>query len=444
MEVSFLRKNFGERFIEDPAAALLYVRDASFIEFTNAVLGVVFPENEEEVVELVKWAIKNKTPLYPQGSATSLSGNATATGKGLVVSFEKMTKVEIDPVDGVAVVGPGVKLEELNIELARHGLFFPVDPGSVKSATVGGAIANGAGGMRGAKYGTMKDWVLGLRVVTGRGDLLKLGCRTYKCRNGYDLVRLFVGSEGTLGLVTEATLKLAPMPESAVAVLVYYDELEALVEDVVRVRASRLWPLFAEFLDAPTSALVGLEERNALFLGVEVNADAEDRVLKRIESLLRGGVAQRALGWEGAMKLLEPRRKLFYGQIASAQREGGTLVIEDVAVPISKLPEAVRGLKKIAEKNGVPLLLGGHIGDGNLHPATWYRREEGLGKVEKFLRDMAELVLKLNGTISAEHGIGTLKKELMAMEVGEEVLNYMKELKKVFDPHGILNPGKIL
>ncbi|MGC9050745.1 FAD-binding oxidoreductase [Pyrobaculum sp.] len=442
--MEFLRREFGERFIEDGVTARLYIRDASFIEFSESIAGVVFPVDEEEVVKLVRWAARNKVPLFPQGSATSLSGNASATAKGVVVSFEKMDKVEIDPVDGVAVVGPGVRLEELNVELARHGLFFPVDPGSVKSATVGGAIANGAGGMRGAKYGTMKDWVLGLRVVTGKGDLLRIGCRTYKCRNGYDLVRLFVGSEGTLGLVTEATLKLAPVPESAVAVLAYYDDLETLVEDVVRVRAGRLWPLFAEFLDAPTSAVVGLENRNTLFLGVDVNAGAEERALRRLESLVRGEVAQRALDWGNAMKLLEPRRKLFYGQISSAHKDGGILVIEDVAVPISKLPEAVRGLKKLAERHGLPLLLGGHIGDGNLHPATWYRREEGLGRVEKFLRDMAELVVKLNGTVSAEHGIGVLKKDLIKMELGEEALNYMRELKRVFDPYNILNPGKIL
>ncbi len=439
-----MRREFGERFIEDGVTARLYIRDASFMEFSESIAGVVFPVDEEEVVKLVRWAARNKVPLFPQGSATSLSGNASATAKGVVVSFEKMDRVEVDPVDGVAVVGPGVRLEELNVELARHGLFFPVDPGSVKSATVGGAIANGAGGMRGAKYGTMKDWVLGLRVVTGRGDLLRVGCRTYKCRNGYDLVRLFVGSEGTLGLVTEATLKLAPVPESAVAVLAYYDDLETLVEDVVRVRAGRLWPLFAEFLDAPTSAVVGLENRNALFLGVDVNAGAEERALRRLESLVRGEVAQRALDWGGAMKLLEPRRKLFYGQISTAQRDGGVLVIEDVAVPISKLPEAVRGLKKLAERHGLPLLLGGHIGDGNLHPATWYRRGEGPGRVEKFLRDMAELVVKLNGTVSAEHGIGVLKKDLIKMELGEEALNYMRELKRVFDPYNILNPGKIL
>lgn len=442
MDLGWLRRRFGDRFVEDGAVAALYVRDASFMEFSRSAIGVVFPEEEEEVVELVRWAVENRTPLFPQGCATSLSGNAAATAPGLVVSFERMAKVEVDPVDGVAVVGPGVKLEELNLALARYGLFFPVDPGSVKSATVGGAIANGAGGMRGAKYGTMKDWVLGLRVVTGRGDVLRLGCRTYKCRNGYDLVRLFVGSEGTLGLITEATLKLAPVPESAAAVLAYYRDVETLVEDVVRVRASRVWPLFAEFLDAPTSALVGLEEKNALFIGVDVNAGAEEKVINKLRSLLRGEVALEAAGWEASMRLLEPRRRLFYGQIKAAG--GGVLVIEDVAVPISKLPDAVRGLKAAAARHGVPLLLGGHVGDGNIHPATWYRREEGPARVENFIRDMAELVAKLGGTISAEHGIGVLKRELAKAELGEAALSYMRELKKLFDPYNVLNPGKVL
>ncbi|MEM1571510.1 MAG: FAD-linked oxidase C-terminal domain-containing protein [Pyrobaculum sp.] len=443
MDVGFLRKTFGDRFVEDSSIAALYVHDASFVEGESNVLGVVFPETEGEVVELVRWAIKHKVPLFPQGSATSLSGNAAATARGLVVSFERMTKVEIDPGDGVAVVGPGVRIEELNVELARYGFFFPVDPGSMRSATIGGAIANGAGGMRGAKYGTVKDWVLGLRVVTGRGDVLKVGCKTFKCRNGYDLVRLFVGSEGTLGLITEAVLKLAPVPESAVAVLAYYDDVEPLVEDVVRVRASRIWPLFAEFLDAPTAAVVGLEERDALFLGVDVNTGAEERVLKRLQSIVRGRVASVAVGWSEAMKLLEPRRRLYSAQVHLAQRGGGVLVIEDVAVPISKLPDAVRGLKKLAEKYGVPLLLGGHVGDGNLHPATWFRKEEGPGKAEKFIREMAELVVGLGGTVSAEHGVGTLKKDLIALELGDAVLTYMRELKKVFDPYNILNPGKI-
>lgn len=441
MDLSYLRKEFGDRFVEDWLLASLYVRDASFIEPVSSIVGVVFPLDEREVRKVVEWAIRNKTPLVAQGSATSLSGNAMAATKGVVISFEKMAKVEIDLADGVAVVEPGVRIDELNAELYRHGFFFPVDPGSVKAATIGGAVANGAGGMRGAKYGAMRDWVLGLRVVTGRGDVLKLGCRTYKCRNGYDLTRLFVGSEGTLGLVTEATLKLAPIPESAVAVLTFYNDVETLVEDVVKIRAAGIWPLFAEFTDAPTTSVIGLGEKNALFLGVDTDEGAEEKVLQKVLKALRGEVAQTAYGFEEAMRLLEPRRRLFYGQISAAWREGGTLVIEDVAVPISRLPTAVRKLKELAARHGLPLLLGGHIGDGNLHPAVWHKGE--LAKVEKFVREMATVVIEMGGTISAEHGIGILKKDLLPLEVGDAI-RYMRQLKEVFDPHNILNPGKLL
>jgi len=166
MDLGFVRREFGERFVEDKAVASLYTRDTSMEG--GQVLGVVFPVDEEEV-ELVCWTVKNRVSLFPQGSATSLSGNAAATAPGLVVSFERMTRLEVDAADGVVAAEPGVRLNELNHELARYGLFFPVDPGSVKSATVGGAVANSAGEMGGAKYGAMRDWVLGLRVVTDKG-----------------------------------------------------------------------------------------------------------------------------------------------------------------------------------------------------------------------------------------------------------------------------------
>jgi D-lactate dehydrogenase (cytochrome)/glycolate oxidase len=438
-----LRRLFGDRLIEDPVIAALYSRDASLEPRPAGAIGVVLPESEEEVVELVRWAVRNRAPLYPQGSATSLSGNAAATSPGVVVSFERMARMELRPEDGIAVVEPGVRLEELNAELARHGLFFPVDPGSAMSATVGGLVASGGGGMCGVRYGTVRDWVLGLRVVTGRGDVLKIGCRTLKCRSGYDLVRLFVGSEGTLGLITEAALRLAPLPESAAALLVYYDDVEALAGDVARVRAGRVWPLFAEYLDAEASALVGLERRHALFIGVESPAGAERAALERLEPLLRGEVARRAAGWAAAAVLLEPRRRLFAAQAARAREGGGVLVVEDVAVPPSRLAEAVRGLRAIAERHGLPLIIGGHVGEGNLHPATWCGASEGQ-RLRGFLRDMAALVAGLGGTVSAEHGVGALKRELVALELGERALAYMRELKRVFDPHGILNPGKVV
>jgi D-lactate dehydrogenase (cytochrome)/glycolate oxidase len=445
-----LRKKFGDRFIDDPSFLSLYSREASFEEPSAGPLGVVFPTSEEEVLWLVRWAYETETPIFSQGSATSLSGNTVMTKPGIVVSFERMNKiVEVNPTDSYAAVQPGIRLEELNVELSRYGVFFPVDPGSVRSATVGGAIANGVGGMRGAKYGAMRDWVLGLDVVTGRGDLLKIGCRTLKCRNGYDLVRLVVGSEGTLGLVTEAVLRIAPMPESAAAVLIYYDDLPTLVEDVVRVRAARVWPLFAEFLGPAESREVGLEERYSLFLGVDVNRGAERDMLNRLKGLVRGAVAREALGLDSSMDLLEPRRKLFSAQVALMQRRLGSeglLIIEDIVVPVSKLPEAVRRVVDLAERLEIPLSLGGHVGDGNLHPTTWFRRgdAEGARRARAFIEGLGKIAVGLGGSVSAEHGIGTLKRDLLRMELAPTVLEYMKALKSIFDPKGILNPGKIL
>lgn len=445
-----LRRKFGGRFIDDEAVLSLYSKEASFEEAGAKPLGVLYPVDEGEVQYLVKWAYEEGVPIFAQGSATSLSGNAVPTKRGLVVSFEKMNKIaEVNPTDSYVVVEPGIRLEELNVELAFHGVFFPVDPGSIRSATVGGAIANGAGGMRGAKYGTMRDWVLGLNVVTGRGDLLRLGCRTLKCRNGYDLVRLIVGSEGTLGLVTQAVLRVAPLPESAVALLAYYDELRRLVEDVVKVRASRIWPLFAEFMGPAEAEEVGLRPRYSLLLGIDVNKGAEGSVLAKLKKLVAGEVAAEAQGWDSAMELLEPRRRLYPAHIALMQRQvgdEGVLAIEDVVVPVSRLPEAARRIVKLAEELRTPLSMGGHVGDGNLHPVTWFKRGdvEGARRARSFVEGVAKIAVELGGSVSAEHGIGTLKRDLLRLELDEKALEYMRGLKSFFDPKGILNPGKIL
>nr|KJR74150.1 MAG: lactate dehydrogenase [Thermoproteus sp. AZ2] len=444
-----LRRKFGDRFIDDEAVLSLYSREASFEVPSARPLGLVYPVSEEEVVWLVKWAYESGTPIFAQGSATSLSGNTVLTRPGIIASFEKMNKVlEVNPTDSYVVVQPGVRLEELNIELARYGVFFPVDPGSVRSATVGGAVANGAGGMRGAKYGTMRDWVLGLNAVTGRGDLLRLGCRTLKCRNGYDLVRLFVGSEGTLGLVTEAVLRVAPLPESAAALLARYDDLGALVKDVVKIRANRIWPLFAEFLGPAESEAVGLEASYTLFLGVDTNKGAEEAVLSKLKGIIGGRISEEAVGWEQAMELLEPRRRLFAAQVAIMQKQlgdEGVLVIEDIVVPVSKLPEAASRVVNLAERLGVPLSLGGHVGDGNLHPTTWFRRgdPEGAKKAREFIEGLGKIAVELGGSVSAEHGIGTLKRDLLKLELDPLALKYMRELKSIFDPRGILNPDKV-
>jgi len=449
-----LRRILGESFVDDPLVASLYVRDASPI-VGREVVGVAFPKDVEELRRLVRYAYRHDLKLYPQGSATSLSGNPVPTEPGVVVSFERMCRIiEVNTVDGYVIVEPGVRMEELNAELFRLGYFFPIDPASQRSSTIGGAINNGAGGMRGAKYGVIRDWVLGLELVLPDEDasVVNIGCRTLKCRQGYDLVRLIVGSEGTLALVTKAVLRITPLPESVVGVTAQFDDVHKLANAVVETRGRRLVPLFSEFLDDRTSEVVGLGRRHTLFIGVEIAPEASGRVLKVLEEVIvanGGELLQRAVGWEEVDKMLEPRRKLNPVSVSIAQRELGNdyyIFSEDVAVPLSKIGEAVRRIRRAAEDLGLPLVIGGHVGDGNLHPRFWVKRSE-VDRAWRMFNAIVSISIELGGTISGEHGIGLMKREGLRAELekigGAKALELMKMIKRVFDPKNILNPGKI-
>jgi len=464
-----LAKRLGEDKIStDPLIIELYTREASGLE-GDGVVAVVFPETPEDVRDVVRLAVEHRVPVYPQGSATSLSGNAVPAG-GIVVSFERMNRIlEVDIVDGVAVVEPGVRIDDLNLELSRHGYMFPVDPASSAVATVGGAINNGAGGMRGAKYGTMRDWVLGVDVVIAddEASLVRAGCRTVKCRQGYDITRLIVGSEGTLGLVTRAILRIIPEPEQVVYALAFYPRLEDLAATVVEVRKSRLHPLLMEFMDERSVALaaraagVRLEaEGHMLLVGVDVNREAAERVLNQLVDTMRAHGAthiQTAMTTQEAWDkgLFTIRKNLFASQVLAARETLGPgvrpmVLLEDIVVPPSRIVEAVRRLRELEEKYGLTMTLGGHIGDGNLHPAVGYDPSDPdmARRVEEWYREVMRLALELGGSVSAEHGIGLLKKEGLRMEAeargSPRLLELMKEIKRVFDPHGILNPGKVV
>ncbi|MEM1598502.1 MAG: FAD-linked oxidase C-terminal domain-containing protein [Pyrobaculum sp.] len=451
---------FRDRVFTEAHILALYGRDASFEEGVPP-LAVVQPEDVEEVKWLVKFAVENRLKLLPVGSSTSLSGNAVAKAENtVVVSMERMNAVvEVQPTDWVAVVQPGIRVDELNLELARHGLQWPVDPASSRTATVGGVISNGGGGLRGARYGPSSHWVLGLEVVIGTGEAIRVGCRTVKCREGYNLTQIFVGSEGTLGIITEAVLRLAPLPQSFVGLLARFKTVEDLVDVVVEIRQARLWPMISEFLDDAISEVVGLGRLFHLWVGVDVTPGGEKYVLDKLAEVVakRGGeVVQTAYSLQEFNKVLEPRRRLYSAQLQLAFAEYGPdafVFIEDVAVPMSKLPEAVRAIRQLGEKYGVRVVLGGHIGDGNLHPAVWARRtdREQVRKIAEMFHEIGRIALRLGGTISAEHGIGVQKKELLKEAVqakngreAEAVFRVMRELKKVFDPHGVFNPGKII
>ena len=374
---------------------------------------------------------------------------------------------EISVVDNYAIVEPGIRIDDLNAVLAEKGYMFPVDPASSAVATVGGAINTGAGGMRGAKYGTMRDWVLGLTIglADEEGTIMRIGCKTVKCRQGYDLVRLIVGSEGTLALVVDATLRITPLPENIVTILAFYSELEDLAESVVEIKSMGIQPYIMEFMDDRTVSLAikytGSDiqaKGHMLLVSVDVNHEASNRMLEALANAAgkkaAGLYKARSLKEAEEKRLFEIRRSLFLTQVSLAREfvgsNKGLAWLGDVAVPPSRLAEAVTEIRSLEEKYGLPTLIGGHIGDGNLHPAICFdpTNEEHNRKVEEWYHEVMRIALKLGGTISAEHGIGFVKKKGLRMELemlgAAKALDIMRAIKRIFDPKGLLNPGKVV
>ena len=454
-----LRREMKGEVITDPNVVALYSREP--VGLSGPARAVAFPEAPDDVSAIASLAYKYEVAIYPQGSTSSLSGNAYPAVEGVVVSFERMSAIkEVSLVDSVAVVEPGLRIDELNLELSKHGYMFPVDPASQAVATIGGAINNGAGGMRGAKYGTMRDWVNGLEVVLAdeSGTRLRLGCRTVKCRQGYDLVRLIVGSEGTLALVTEATLRIAPLPEDVVTVMAFFDGVEKAMSAYMAIKGSRMQPYIAEFMDSRTVELAKQASSSPvdasgdmLLVSLETTPESAERHLSLLERLVRESGASSvytARGHRETDELLALRRALFPAQVNMFRRpgKGFQLLIEDIVVPPSRVPEAVRALRSLDAKYGITSSIGGHIGDGNLHPAIGFDPgDPAEAKVAaSWFDDVVSLALSLGGAISAEHGIGTVKRPYLAKAVGERQLEIMRAIKRAFDPKGLLNPGKLL
>ncbi|MGC8932259.1 MAG: FAD-binding oxidoreductase [Candidatus Methanodesulfokora sp.] len=465
--VEDLRKILGKESVEDDELTIkLYSRDAAYIE--GNALAVVFPKSTEEVSALLSYAYKKDLKIYPQGSTSELVGSSTPRDDGVILSLSRMDRIkEYSVVDMYAVTEPGVRLVELNETLAEVGYMFPIDPASVKSATVGGAVNSGAGGMMGLRYGTMKDAVLGLEIVLPdeKGTVLKIGGKTTKNRAGYDLVRLIVGSEGTLAVVTEATLKIVPMPENIVSVASFFPDLDDLVNAVVELKRRGVNLYIAEFLDAQTVEAAKVMrprirgEGNLLIISVDVAREAAERVLSVLEGIMRDNNASavfkaRSMKEAEEMGIFDMRRGFYPAsiKIAAERRRDiekrSIFFIEDISVPPSRLAECVKRIRELAEKYNVNMTLGGHIGDGNLHPNVWFEEgnEEEKRRALEFLDELMKLAVDLDGTVSSEHGIGTTKKEFLLMEMerkGMKAIEIMREIKRVFDPKGILNPGKL-
>ncbi len=436
-------------------------RDRSGVPAGGVPAVVVRARSVAEVQHVAAWCTATGTPLVARGAGSGLAGAATGGAGVVVLDLSGMDRiVEVDPVDQVAVVEPGVITADLDAAAAAHGLMFAPDPGSVGISTIGGNIATNAGGLRGAKHGVTRDAVLALDVVLADGRLLHVGRRTLKGVTGYDLTSLFTGSEGTLGIVVGATLRLLPRPAALATLLARFPSVEAAARAASAVVASGVRPLILELVDGAT--LGAIDDAEGTDLQVATGPDGAVLVaqtdgsspaaargeLDRLAEVL----APLALSVEAsddperAAALLTARR----AALPSVERRGRVL-IEDIAVPLSRLAEAVLGVQAVGRETGTDIYVIAHAADGNLHPIIAVPRGPGSSDDDPLppavlaaADAVFALALRLGGTVTGEHGVGVLKREHAARELGPDVLALQHQLKAVLDPAGILNPQKAL
>lgn len=410
---------------------------------------VVYPTEAQEVADILKLANEHKIPVTAWGAGSSLEGNPIPIHGGILLSLEKMDKIIAVHADDFQVtVESGKPYKDLNKDLAKYGLFFPPDPGA--NATIGGMLANNAAGIRTVKYGASKDNVLKMQVALADGRLIEVGSRSVKQSSGYNLLQLFVGSEGTLGIITSATLKLSPVPQFRTTMIVTFETIENAVEAVVAIKGSGIDVAALEFLDATAAMMLirgGLEmEPNpALFMEVH-NAHSESmeadialvrEICEELES-----VSFIALADPTEQSKLWQARHGAYETMVRMQPDMKFMVM-DVAVPISKYPEIIAFGRQQLVGNGIVAALIGHAGDGNIHLTLPYGNEDALARVKAINSAIVSKAIELGGTATGEHGVGLGKKGYMQDEHGE-ALNVMRTLKQSLDPKGILNPGKVI
>ncbi|MEH7306129.1 glycolate oxidase subunit GlcD [Neobacillus drentensis] len=415
--------------------------------------AVISPRNTKEVSEIVKICSHHKIPIVPRGSGTNLCGGTCPTEGGLVLLFKHMNKIlELDEENLTITVQPGVITIEIANAVESKGLFYPPDPGSMKVSAIAGNISENSGGLRGLKYGVTRDYVIGLEVVLANGDIMRTGGKLAKDVAGYDLTRLMVGSEGTLGIITEATLKLIPMPETKKTMLALYEDLESAARSVSKIIANKIIPITLEFLDQPTLkvvedyAQIGLPTDAKAVLLIEQDGTLEvvNRDLEKIIEVCKqeGAVSvQVAQSKEEAAKLTTARRTA----LSALARLKPTTILEDATVPRSEIARMVSAINEIALKYKLDICTFGHAGDGNLHPTcpTDSRNHEEMEKVEMAFAEIFEKAIEFGGTITGEHGVGVVKAPYLELKLGKEGIAVMKAIKQALDPNNIMNPGKV-
>ncbi|NTU48784.1 MAG: FAD-binding protein, partial [Syntrophobacteraceae bacterium] len=434
-----------------PEECVCYSYDASKLKSVPDV--VVFPASASEISELMKLANAERLPVFPRGAGTGMVGAAIPGNGGIVMVLTRLNRIlEIDPDNMIGVVEPGVVTGEFQKALAPHDLFYPPDPASLAFSTIGGNIAMCAGGPRAVKYGVTRDYVLGLQVVLPTGAIIRTGTRTMKGVVGYDLTRLMVGSEGTLGIFTEITLRLIPSPESTRTMMAVFPLLEGAAQAVSRIIRERIVPSTIELMDQATIQVV----ENHLGIGLPVDAEAvllieidgRPAVLDEDAAHITDICRRCGCSTVEVARSDEERDRLWKARRAVSPALGRIRpdkINEDVTVPRTRIPDLIRAIRKLADKYSLIIVCFGHAGDGNIHTNIMLDKtnDDERSRAAKAVEELFRTVLDLGGTLSGEHGIGIAKSPFLKWEIGEEGWETMWRIKKALDPLNVLNPGKM-
>lgn len=451
--ITELSKVLGDNLLTTQAALYAYSSDASI--YRHMPDAVARPRNTEEVAAIVKLANEHNVPLVPRAAGTGLCGAAVPMQGGIVVDMQAMNKIKsIEPENLFCITEPGVVYDALNKELAKKGYTFPGSPGSAEAANIGGMVATNASGMRAIKYGATRDYVLGLEVVLPTGEIMKCGTHTLKNSSGYQLEKLMVGSEGTLGIITEVTLKIVALPKSRSVALVTFDKVEEAGQTISNIIAHPVIPSSMEIMDNTTITAVnkgadaGLPDVDAILI-IECDGPIEE-VRREMEDVVRlckeGGAADIKVTedpkvfnkWHAARKSVLPALGRFRPDLKIVS------LADDMALPISKIAQAITAFKHISQENDIVVATYGHASDGNLHTKFLLdpTKKDDWMRAEKAVAEIYDAVLELDGSVTGEHGVGISKAPYMKKE-RKTALSTMRAIKEVLDPNNIMNPGKM-
>jgi glycolate oxidase len=415
--------------------------------------AVAFPESAREISQILKLANQYRFPVVPRGSGSGFSGGSVPVQGGLVLVLLRLNRIKkIDTRNFLAVVEPGVVTKALQEAVESRGLFYPPDPSSLAFSSIGGNVAENAGGGRAVKYGVTRDYVLGLELVLPTGEIIRTGVQTAKGVVGYDLTRLIVGSEGTLGIITEITLKLVPLPSARQTFLAFFNDLSLAAQAVSELFQSGVTPSILEFMDQPSIRVVeeylhlGLPLDARALLLIEADGQKEsvsiqgETIQQTLERLKAAGI-QKAATIREADELWKARRSIS----PALFRLKPNKINEDIVVPRDRIPEAIDRLQEIGTRLGLLIVSFGHAGDGNIHVNVMYDAQNPgeEAKAREAVEEIFSTVMALGGTLSGEHGIGLTKAPYLSLELDPVSISLMKKIKQLFDPNNILNPGKI-